>query len=74
MLADDGSQAHLISATAHTMNLLCMLPRCCTVSFALLLRCQAYWFIDFYTLDWGREKIEEFMDTCQVRTLSVQLS
>lgn len=34
----------------------------------LLLLCvlQAYWFIDFYTLDWGREKIEEFMDTCQV--------
>jgi hypothetical protein len=28
---------------------------------------QAYWFVDFYTLDWGREKIEEFLDTCQVR-------
>lgn len=33
----------------------------------VLLCVQAYWFVDFYTLNWGREKIEEFMDTCQVR-------
>jgi hypothetical protein len=31
---------------------------------------QAYWFVDFYTLDWGREKIEEFLDTCQVPHLA----
>jgi hypothetical protein len=30
---------------------------------------QAYWFLDFYTLDWSRAKIEEFLDACQVRVM-----
>jgi hypothetical protein len=32
---------------------------------------QAYWFLDFYTLDWSRAKIEEFLDACQVRVMSL---
>jgi hypothetical protein len=28
----------------------------------------AYWFIDFYTLSWGREQIDEFLDDAQVRS------
>jgi hypothetical protein len=27
----------------------------------------AYWFIDFYTLSWGREQIDEFLDDAQVK-------
>lgn len=26
----------------------------------------AYWIVDFYTMSWGRDKIDEFFDSCQV--------
>jgi hypothetical protein len=32
----------------------------------------AYWFIDFYTLSWGREQIDEFLDAAQVSAAVVQ--
>jgi hypothetical protein len=31
----------------------------------------AYWFIDFYTLSWGREQIDEFLDAAQVSAAAV---
>ncbi|WIA20181.1 hypothetical protein OEZ85_006029 [Tetradesmus obliquus] len=31
----------------------------------------AYWFIDFYTLSWGREQIDEFLDAAQALGLQV---
>lgn len=26
----------------------------------------AYWLVDFYTMSWGRVKIDQFFDSCQV--------
>lgn len=47
------------------------LLRCVALALPCVSLCmQAYWFVDFYTLDWGREKIEEFLDTCQVPHLA----